>query len=86
MSGVSRLMYKWLAPTTKELRFAVESRLGLALDWSNDENERNVMMYESAVPLAKLYQPLVKVCACSVCASVCESVCESQGKVLRTIE
>ncbi|KAL6051450.1 Accessory Sec system protein Asp3 [Balamuthia mandrillaris] len=61
MSGASRLIYKWLAPTVKELRFALEHRLGVALDWnSNAEQQRNLLMYESAEPLAKLFEPLFR--------------------------
>ena len=44
-------------PKAKELRFAVEHSLGAALDW-DDQNQRNEMMYESAEPLARLYDPL----------------------------
>lgn len=54
----SRLLYKWLAPTLKEVRFFIERSLGSAFDWSQT-NERNVLMYESAVPLARLYSPLI---------------------------
>jgi hypothetical protein len=60
MSLGSRLMYKWLAPTLKELRFFIERTLGTAFDWSQT-NERNVLMYESAVPLARLYSPLIQI-------------------------
>jgi hypothetical protein len=60
MSMGSRLMYKWLAPTLKEVRFFVERTLGTAFDWSQT-NQRNVLMYESAVPLARLYSPLIQI-------------------------
>lgn len=60
MSLSSRLIYKWLAPTLQELRFTVERTLGTAFDWSQT-NERNALMYESAVPLARLYSPLLHI-------------------------
>jgi FAD/FMN-containing dehydrogenase len=60
MSLSSRLIYKWLAPTLQELRFTVERTLGTAFDWSQT-NDRNGLMYESAVPLARLYSPLLHI-------------------------
>jgi len=60
MSLASRLIYKWLAPTLQELRFTVERALGAAFDWSAP-TDRNSMMFESAVPLAKLYSPLLQI-------------------------
>lgn len=60
MSLASRLIYKWLGPTMQELRFTVERALGTAFDWSQT-SERNALMYESAVPLARLYSPLLRI-------------------------
>ncbi len=60
MSLGSRLMYKWLAPTLQEVRFSIERSLGAAFDWSQT-SERNTLMYESAVPLAQLYSPLIEI-------------------------
>jgi hypothetical protein len=60
MSATSRLIYKWLAPTLQELRFTMEKAMGIAFDWSNT-SDRNLMMFESAVPLAQLYSPILKV-------------------------
>lgn len=60
MSWQSKLMYKWLMPAMKEVRYAIEQRSGQALDWGN-ETERNHMLHESAVPLAQLYEPLFQV-------------------------
>lgn len=60
MSGMSRLIYKWLAVPMKEARFAIERQTGNAMDWS-EVNDRNSMLYESAVPLARLYDPLILV-------------------------
>lgn len=57
MSWQSKLMYKWLMPVMKEVRYAIEKRSGTALDWGN-ETERNHMLHESAVPIAQLYEPL----------------------------
>ena len=60
MSWQSKLMYKWLMPAMKEVRYAIEQRTGQALDWGN-ETERNSMLHESAAPLAQLYEPLFQV-------------------------
>eukprot|EP00929_Paragymnodinium_shiwhaense_P054678 TRINITY_DN27413_c0_g1_i1.p1 TRINITY_DN27413_c0_g1~~TRINITY_DN27413_c0_g1_i1.p1 ORF type:complete len:1588 (+),score=423.13 TRINITY_DN27413_c0_g1_i1:99-4862(+) len=60
MSTTSRLMYKWLYPSLKEARYALEARTGVAIDWSGAD-ERNLLMYESAEPLAMLYEPLWRV-------------------------
>lgn len=60
MSLSSRLIYKWLAPTLQELRFTAERALGTAFDWGQT-SERNALMYESAVPLARLYSPLLHI-------------------------
>jgi hypothetical protein len=60
MSLPSQLMYKWLMPlaAVKRLRFVLESYLHRPLDWRG-ECDRNVLMYESAAPLAHLYSPLI---------------------------
>ena len=60
MSITSRLIYKWLAPTLQELRYTVEKAMGIAFDWTNSA-DRNSMMYESAVPLAQLYSPILHI-------------------------
>lgn len=60
MSWQSRLMYKWLMPIMKEVRYAIEKKSGTALDWGS-ETERNHMLHESAVPIAQLYEPLFQV-------------------------
>eukprot|EP01130_Rhizamoeba_saxonica_P011264 TRINITY_DN4671_c0_g1_i1.p1 TRINITY_DN4671_c0_g1~~TRINITY_DN4671_c0_g1_i1.p1 ORF type:complete len:1492 (-),score=328.12 TRINITY_DN4671_c0_g1_i1:22-4221(-) len=61
MSGVSQLLYKWLAPTIKEIRFALEHKLGVALDWNNEiTQQRNLLMFESAEPLARLFEPIFR--------------------------
>lgn len=60
MSWQSKLMYKWLMPVMKEVRYAIEKRSGTALDWGN-ETERNHMLHESAVPISQLYEPLFQV-------------------------
>jgi hypothetical protein len=58
MSGVSQLLYKWVLPIASDLRAAYERATGRAIDWS-DNNERNLLLYESAIPLAKMASPLV---------------------------
>lgn len=60
MSTFSAFIYKWMAAPLREVRFAMERSLGMALDWSGVSN-RNEMLYESAAPLARLYSPLVLV-------------------------
>ena len=53
-------MYKWLAPSMQRVRGIIESVTGSAMDWS-DANERNLLMYESAQPLADLYSPILDI-------------------------
>jgi len=60
MSNTSRLLYKWFAGPLREVRFAVEQQLGVALDW-NEVVDRNLLLFESAEPLARLYSPLLLV-------------------------
>jgi FAD/FMN-containing dehydrogenase/SAM-dependent methyltransferase len=60
MSNTSRLLYKWFAGPLREVRFAVEQQLGVALDWS-EVVDRNLLLFESAEPLARLYSPLLLV-------------------------
>ena len=60
MSPASRLLYKWAMPLLKEYRYEKEENTGSALDWNqNDEASRNQLLFESAVPLSHLYNPLV---------------------------
>lgn len=58
MGKVSGMIYKWIAAPLREVRFAIERNLGIALDWSN-VSDKNEMLFESAAPLARLYSPLV---------------------------
>ena len=60
MTNTSRILYKWFAGPLRELRFAVEQQLGVALDWS-EVVDRNLLLYESAEPLARLYSPVLLV-------------------------
>jgi SAM-dependent methyltransferase len=60
MSKKTQVLYKWVMPSAAEIRYAVEKGMGRAIDWS-DANERNVLMFESAIPLAKMYSPLYQV-------------------------
>lgn len=57
MSQSSQVMYKWVLPHAAPLRAGLERVTGRAVDW-NDKDERNLLMYESAEPLARLYSPL----------------------------
>ena len=43
---------------TQKVRYFVEDVQQRPLDWSG-ESDRNLLMYESAQPLAELYEPLV---------------------------
>jgi hypothetical protein len=60
MNITSQLLYKWISPLNliQRVRFFWESVTKKPVDW-NGENDRNLLMFESAVPLAKLYQPLI---------------------------
>ena len=61
MSKTSRLLYKWALPLFKEARYSKEESSGKALDWSKDDAlTRNQLLFESAVPLARMYSPLLK--------------------------
>ncbi|CAD7923539.1 unnamed protein product [Amoebophrya sp. A120] len=54
-----RILYKWVAPAGKELRYLLEGQTGTAVDWSLDEGaSRNDLLFESADDLARLYEPL----------------------------
>ena len=52
-----QILYKWILPQLKEARYAVERAAGKAID-IEASSERNVLMFESAEPLARLYSPL----------------------------
>ncbi|KYQ88882.1 hypothetical protein DLAC_10691 [Tieghemostelium lacteum] len=56
MSMASKTMYKWFAGPLREVRFAIEHSMGVALDWS-EVNDSNSLLFESAKPLAQLYSP-----------------------------
>ena len=54
------VMYKWLMPSLKSLRYSLESASGQAIDMSGGLNvTRNELLFESAVPLAKMYDGLL---------------------------
>ena len=57
MSRMSQVLYKWLLPSVKSLRSAIEKSAYQALDWT-DDNDLNQLIYESAEPLAKMYSPI----------------------------
>ena len=52
-----QILYKWIMPQLKEARYAMERAAGKAID-IEASSERNMLMYESAEPLARLYNPL----------------------------
>ena len=58
MSGLTKILYKWLMPVAADLRSALEGLRGKALDFP-ESSSRNMLLFESAVPLAKLTSPLV---------------------------
>jgi SAM-dependent methyltransferase len=59
MNMKTRLLYKWMMPVMREARFAFEASSGQAIDMPDIAGlTRNEALFESAVPLAKLYDPL----------------------------
>jgi hypothetical protein len=61
MSTTSQLLYKWVLPlrAVQAMRFAVETYTQTPMDWAG-EHDRNLLLYESARPLAMLYEPLFR--------------------------
>mmetsp|Transcript_6374 Transcript_6374/g.9373 ORF Transcript_6374/g.9373 Transcript_6374/m.9373 type:complete len:1657 (-) Transcript_6374:302-5272(-) len=60
LSPASRLLYKWAMPLLKEFRYQKEENSGNALDWGQEDGaSRNQLLFESAVPISRLYNPLV---------------------------
>jgi len=60
LSSWGRLLYKWALPLLKDVRHSREESSGQALDMKDTTNmARNDVLWESALPLAKLYSPLV---------------------------
>ena len=56
MTMKTQLLYKWAMPALRELRYSVEKTTGQAIDMTgNTLLTRNELLFESAVPLAKLY-------------------------------
>ncbi|TEB18997.1 oxidoreductase [Perkinsus sp. BL_2016] len=60
MKQVTQFLYKWAMPLRiiQRFRYFVETHASKPLDWSG-ENDRNLLMYESAAPLARLYTGIV---------------------------
>ncbi len=60
MSKPSRLIYKWIMPIEEgqKIRYSLEKIFKKPLDWA-DECERNKLLYETAAPMASLYNPLI---------------------------
>ena len=54
-------MYKWLVPTKtfQVLRSAIEYTTSQPIDWEVKESSRNELVFFSAQPLAKLYEPII---------------------------
>ena len=60
MTIKTQLLYKWAMPALRELRYSVEKTTGQAIDMTgNTLLTRNELLFESAVPLAKLYDELL---------------------------
>ena len=54
------LLYKWAMPALRELRYSVEKTTGQAIDMTGGQSlTRNELLFESALPLAKLYDSLL---------------------------
>ena len=47
LGTAQQILYKWVMPSAKELRYAWERSSGKAIDWS-DQNERNLLMFDSS--------------------------------------
>jgi FAD/FMN-containing dehydrogenase len=60
MKQMTQFLYKWAMPLRiiQRFRYFVETYASKPLDWSG-ENDRNLLMYESAAPLARLYKGIV---------------------------
>jgi hypothetical protein len=61
MSKTTQFMYKWMLPMRcfHSLKFFIESKMSLPMDMSHENVDRNQLLYESAEPLAKLYNVLI---------------------------
>jgi hypothetical protein len=60
MSLKTQLLYKWAMPALRSLRYSVEKTTGQAIDMTGGTLlTRNELLFESAVPLAKLYDELL---------------------------
>ncbi|CAH6419411.1 FAD-dependent oxidoreductase [uncultured virus] len=62
MSFVSQFMYKYLLPhkSFQKVRYGLEKIIGTPLDFSNQTPDRNLLLYESAKPISKLFSPFVE--------------------------
>ena len=62
MSKISQLLYKWILPSPmcQELRYDIENITKAPIDIKG-KYERNLILYESATPLAKLYSPIIDI-------------------------
>ena len=60
MSKGSQLMYKWLMPYRfgQKIRYTLEKLAGKPLDLNNNY-DRNELLYETATPMANLYNPII---------------------------
>ena len=63
MSKLSQLLYKWILPDTsfQKVRYKIENIIEKPIDIISDNYERNLILYESAEPLAKLYNPIIDI-------------------------
>lgn len=61
MSTTSQFLYKWVLPirAVQAFRFALETYTQTPMDWAG-EHDRNLLLYESARPLAILYEPILR--------------------------
>lgn len=61
MSVNTQVLYKWLLPlrTMQKLRYKMERESNKPLDVTYDVIDRNQLLYESAEPLAKLYNGII---------------------------
>jgi hypothetical protein len=60
MNFASQFLYKWVLPLKfiQKLRYFVETIRQQPTDWSG-EQDKNLLLFESALPLAQLYEPII---------------------------
>lgn len=62
MSKISQFLYKWILPSPvfQEIRYDIENITKTPIDIGS-KYERNLILYESADPITKLYSPIIDI-------------------------